>query len=73
MMSARTQTLFDQEADKVEDALARSRYFFNEVMKRMNVGASALSATDLASWNEATIAVERVCSSFNIAAKEGGR
>jgi hypothetical protein len=72
-MSARMQALFDQEADTVEDALARSRYFFNEVMKRMNVGASALSTTDLASWNEAAIAVERVCSSFGIEAKEGGQ
>lgn len=72
-MGGRMQALVDEDAEQVEDALARSRHFFNEVMKRMNVGASALSASDIASWNEAAIAVERVCSSFAIAPKEGGQ
>lgn len=52
------------EAEK--DGIAKIAYFFRHTMKRMNVGGSALTAEDIANWNGASLATDKLCRDHGI-------
>jgi hypothetical protein len=53
-------------SEEEKEGLAKIAYFFRHTMGRVNVAQSALSGEDIANWNGAALAADRMCRDHNV-------